>query len=154
MNAGVGAGSQSRMAGLMRAADAFRNVRAVVTLFATFLLVFLVSALFGIAFPFMANNLFFNSCALFAILYLVVPIVRERFASSRVEASEYYRDDVANFIARYAGLIVVGFGSGNGAALMYVWATTKELGFLWLLLNLVILCVLLELALLKEIGED
>lgn len=119
-----------------------------------FLLVFLVSALFGIAFPFMANNLFFNSCALFAILYLVLPIVRERFASARVEASEYYRDDVANFIARYAGLIVVGFGSGNGAALMYVWATTKELGFLWLLLNLVILCVLLELALLKEIWED
>lgn len=119
-----------------------------------FLIVFLASALFGIAFPFIANNLFFNSCAIFAILYLVLPIVRERFASARVEASEYYRDDVANFIARYAGLIIVGFGSGNGAALMYVWATTKELGFLWLLLNLVILCVLLELALLKEVGEE
>ncbi len=47
MNAAVGAGSQSRMAGLMRAADAFRNVRAVVTLFATFLLVFLVLGLFS-----------------------------------------------------------------------------------------------------------
>jgi hypothetical protein len=35
------------MAGLMRAADAFRNVRAVLTLFATFLLVFLVLGLFG-----------------------------------------------------------------------------------------------------------
>jgi len=35
------------MAGLMRAADAFRNVRAVVTLFATFLLVFLVLGLFS-----------------------------------------------------------------------------------------------------------
>ncbi len=119
-----------------------------------FLIVFLASALFGIAFPFIANNLFFNSCAIFAILYLVLPIVRERFASARVDASEYYRDDVANFIARYAGLIIVGFGSGNGAALMYVWATTKELVFLWLLLNLVILCVLLELALLKEVGEE
>lgn len=119
-----------------------------------FLLVFLVSALFGIAFPLMTNNLFLNSCALFAIIYLVLPIVRERFASARVEASEYYRDDIANFIIRYSGLIVIGFGSGNGAALMYVWATTKDLGFLWLLLNLVILCVLLELALLKEIGQD
>lgn len=119
-----------------------------------FLLVFLAAALLGVAFPFMANNLFFNSCALFVILYLVLPIVRERFASARVEASEYYRDDVANFIVRYAGLMLIGFGSGNGAALMYVWATTKELGFIWLLLNLAILCVLLEMALLRELGDD
>jgi hypothetical protein len=84
----------------------------------------------------------------------VLPIVRERFASARVEASEYYRDDVANFIVRYAGLMLIGFGSGNGAALMYVWATTKELGFIWLLLNLAILCVLLEMALLSELGDD
>ncbi len=48
MNAVVGGGSQNRMAGLMRAADAFRNVRAVMTLFATFLLVFLVLGLFGL----------------------------------------------------------------------------------------------------------
>lgn len=119
-----------------------------------FLLVFLLAALFGMALPFTANNLFFNSCAIFALLYAILPIVRERFASTRVVASEYYRDDIANFIARYAGLIVVGFGSGNGAALMYVWATTKELGFLWLLLNLAILCVLLELAFLKELAEE
>ncbi len=119
-----------------------------------FLLVFLLSALVGVSIPFLANNLFFNSCALFAILYLVLPIVRERFASARVAASEYYRDDIANFIAKYAGLVVVGFGSGNGAALMYVWATTRELGFLWLLLNLSILCVLLEMALLRELGEE
>ncbi|HSV97363.1 MAG TPA: hypothetical protein VLM75_10575 [Spirochaetota bacterium] len=119
-----------------------------------FPLVFLLSALLGIVVPFLANNLVFNSSALFVILYLVLPVVRERFASTRVAASEYYRDDIANFIARYAGLIVVGFGSGNGAALMYVWATTRELGFLWLLFNLAILCILLELALLKELREE
>lgn len=40
--------SQGRMASLLRAADAFRNLRAVMTLFATLVLVFLVIGLFGL----------------------------------------------------------------------------------------------------------
>lgn len=48
MSSVAGGVQPTRMAGLMRAADAFRNVRAVLTLFATFLLIFLVLGLFGL----------------------------------------------------------------------------------------------------------
>ncbi len=67
-----------------------------------FLLVFLLAALFGMALPFTANNLFFNMRDFRPALCGSSDCPRA-VRKRGVAASEYYRDDIANFIARYAG---------------------------------------------------
>jgi hypothetical protein len=119
-----------------------------------FLLALLPASLVGMLFPVITDHWFFSSSILFIIAYLLLPILKERFESTRVMASSSRVDDVSNFMARHAGVIVIGLGGGMGSSLMYTWAHDKELGFLWFIMNLSILIVLMEFALSREYNEQ
>lgn len=107
----------------------------------------------GAVIPFISANWFFNSAVFFGALFLVLPIVKERIDSMRVSTSEYYADDVANYLAKYAGIILLGFGAGAGAGLMYNWAHKKDLGFIWFVLNLALIVVLEVSVISREVKE-
>ncbi len=110
-------------------------------------------SLLGLLMPFISNGWFLNSAFLFVCLYILLPIAKERFDSTRVSASEYYADEIANYISKYAGMILFGFGAGTGTGLMYTWAHEKELGFLWFIFNLIVIVVLEVYTVSKEIKE-
>lgn len=107
----------------------------------------------GLLIPFISASWFFNSSILFVVLYVVLPVMKERFESVRVSASEYYADAISNFISKYARIVLIGFGTATGASLMYNWAHKKELGFIWFIFNLAVIVVLEVLTISREIKE-
>ncbi|TAL36437.1 MAG: hypothetical protein EPN93_08415 [Spirochaetes bacterium] len=119
-----------------------------------FMLALLPASLVGLLIPQISDHWFFSSAILFVIAYLLLPVLKERFESTRVMASDSHADDILNFLARHAGVLVIGLGGGMGSSLMYTWARDKELGFLWFILNLSVLIVLMEFALAREYNEQ
>jgi TM2 domain-containing membrane protein YozV len=117
------------------------------------LLALLVSSFIGLLVPFISSHWSINSAVFYGLFYAVFPILKERFDSTRVSSSPYYRDDISNAFSRYAGIILFGFGAGTGTSLMYNWAHNKELGFLWFILNLAVITVLEVRLVGKEIRE-
>lgn len=111
------------------------------------------SSFFGILIPFTSAHWFFNSAIFFVVIYLVLPLVKERVDSVKVSSSSMISDDIGNMISRMSYIIIFGFGMGTGTSLMYNWAKEKELAFLWFLVNLAVIVVLEVYAINKELGE-
>lgn len=111
------------------------------------------SSIIGLLIPFISSNWFVNSSILVIVLYLVIPFIKEQIDSSMVHSSDNIADSVVNFFSKNAVIILLGFGSGTGASLMYNWAQKKDIPFLWFLVNLVAVTVLMEILLKKELKE-
>jgi hypothetical protein len=113
---------------------------------------FIFSSLVGLLIPFLSIHWFFNSSILVCIFFLVFPVVKERLDSMKVSSTGSYSVDIQNYFAYYAGVILLGFGTGTGGSLMYNWANHREMSFLWFMLNLAVVVVLMQYALRRELN--
>ena len=54
-----------------------------------------------------------------------------------------FSDTVMNIFSKYYNFILLGFGTGTGAGLMYNWGVYKTVPFLWFLINFTVISILL-----------
>ncbi len=101
------------------------------------------SALIGLLIPLFTYNWFVNSSIIFAVVFVVLPITKKYFEESQVTATENALDTSANIFIKYAEIIVFGFGAGTAATVMYNWGSSREINFIWFLINIIIITVLL-----------
>ncbi len=125
--------------------------RYAITVFAT---IFAGSAIIGIAIPLLSYHWFLNSAILFAIIYIVLPVIKNYFEQSRVTATENALDTSANIFIRYADVIIFGFGAGTATSCIYNWGASKEINFFWFLINFIVITVLLGLVLKNALKEE
>jgi hypothetical protein len=122
--------------------------------FSTMILCLAISSLIGMLFPLSSSHWFIQSAVLFTIIFFMFPIIKKNIEETRVNSSDSYSDSFANFFAKHTDIISFGFGMGFGSSFMYVWASNKELSFLWFILNIVIISIMLEFTVQKMIKEQ
>jgi hypothetical protein len=120
--------------------------------FVMFFATMIAASLIGMLPPAVTFHWFANSAILFGIVFAGLPVLKKNFEASRVTESESYADTAANFVLKYNESLIFGFGIGAGSMLISNWGSSREISFLWFLLNLVIITVLLTMTL-KKIFE-
>lgn len=104
----------------------------------TLSIVLICSSFLGIIIPLISSSWIINSSILYAIIFLTLPFLKKHFEKSQVSSSEDYADMIVNVFLRYDNVIILGFGSGTGASLIYNWGSMKNISFLWFFINIII----------------
>jgi hypothetical protein len=120
--------------------------------FIMFFATMIVSSLIGMFIPAVSYHWFANSAILFGAVFAGLPVLKKNFEASRVTESQSYSDTAQNFILKYNESLIFGFGIGAGSILISNWGSSKEISFIWFILNLVIIIVLLTMTI-KKIFE-
>jgi len=87
----------------------------------------------------------FQSALVTGALFLALPPVRKYYMDRMVVASGEMADTAANIFVKYCHFIILGYGTGYGAGLMFYWSETREMMFLWFALNIVVTTALMVL---------
>jgi len=106
-----------------------------------FIFMILASSIIGILIPSVIQHWFTNSSILFLCVYFIFPLLKKYYEQSQVTTSENYSDTAVNIFVRYNSVIIIGFGAGTGAVLLYHIRTMEHIHTLWLLINLIILII-------------
>lgn len=113
--------------------------------FVMFFATMLGSSLIGMFPAAVTYHWFANSAILFGAVFAGLPVLKKNFEATRVTESESYSDTAANFILKYNEPLIFGFGIGAGSMLISNWGSSREISFLWFILNLIIITVLLTM---------
>ncbi len=113
--------------------------------FVMFFITMILSSLIGMLPAAVSYHWFANSAILFGAVFAGLPVLKKNFEESRVTESVSYSDTAANFVLKYNESLIFGFGIGAGSMLISNWGSSREISFLWFILNLVIITVLLTM---------
>lgn len=116
--------------------------------------IILGSSLIAIMLTLITDTIIMNSSIIFIVLFFILPIIAKYMSKSQVIDSETYFDTIANILIKYNPQIILGFGFGNGCALIYSWAASRAIHFLWFLLHIILIVFLLNLNLKKTISQQ
>ncbi len=103
-----------------------------------------ISTIIGLLFSHIEHWLF-QSALIMVLMFFIIPFIQKYILDRMVIASDSSVDTFANIFAKYCNFIILGYGAGWGAGLMYYWSMTREMLFIWFALNIVIDTVLLVL---------
>ncbi|MCU0846395.1 MAG: hypothetical protein MUD12_00745 [Spirochaetes bacterium] len=115
----------------------------------TFFTILGVSSIIGILIPMIIYNWLGNSSMFFALVFFMLPMAKRHFEQSQVNTSESLADSAINIFVRYSEIIVIGFGAGNGSALIYNFRPMEDIHFLWFFVNIVLVTIMLGMAVRK-----
>ncbi len=102
----------------------------------------LITSLVGLLFS-LVEHWIFQSALVAVLLFVIIPMVQKYIMDRMVIASDSSIDTFANIFAKYCNFIILGYGAGYGAGLMYYWSMTREMLFIWFALNIVVVTVIL-----------
>ena len=108
-----------------------------------FLSVLIISTFFGIVIPMFFRHWIANSSIFFVILFFILPFVKKYLEKSQVAESENYSDTISNIFIRYMDIIIIGFGTGLGSALIYNWRDLPGIYSPFFLINIIIISIFL-----------
>ncbi len=106
------------------------------------IVIMLIASLIGLLFSHIEHWIF-QSALLAVLLFIIIPVAQKYVLDRMVVTSDSSMDTFANIFAKYCHFIILGYGTGYGAGLMYYWSMTREMLFIWFALNIVIVTVLL-----------
>ena len=105
-------------------------------------IILFISSLLGILIIMLSEHWFLNSAIVFIIVFLTFPLVKKNFAKVMVTTGAGFSDTVINIFSKYYNFMLLGFGTGTGAGLMYNWGVYKTVPFLWFLINFTVISIL------------
>jgi predicted ABC-type exoprotein transport system permease subunit len=108
-----------------------------------FLSILVISAFFGVVIPMIFRHWVTNSSIFFVILFFILPLVKKYLEKSQVAESKSYSDNLSNLFIRYMDIIITGFGTGLGSALIYNWRDLPEIYSPFFLINIIIISLFL-----------
>ena len=108
-----------------------------------FLLLLLLSSFIGAMMPLIFQNWFFNSSIIFVPIFFFLPYLKKNYEQAQVTTPDDYSDAIVNIFVKYCDVLIVGFGLGLGAMLIYNWAVFKLVHFIWFFINIVAVTVLI-----------
>ena len=106
-------------------------------------IILFISSLVGILIIMLSEHWFLNSAIIFIIVFFTFPLAKKNFAKVMVTTGGGFSDTVINIFSKYYNFILLGFGTGTGAGLMYNWGVYKTVPFLWFLINFTVISILL-----------
>lgn len=106
------------------------------------IIIMLIASIIGMLFSHIEHWIF-QSALVVVLLFIIIPVVQKYIMDRMVVASDSSMDTFANIFAKYCNFIILGYGTGYGAGLMYYWSMTREMLFIWFALNIVVVTVLL-----------
>ena len=109
----------------------------------TLIFVFGLSSFIGIIIPMIFHHWVINSSVLFVLLFFILPYIKTNFEKSMVTQSEKHSDKLANIFIKYIDIIIIGFGTGLGTALIYNWRDLSNIYSLFFLINILIISIFL-----------
>lgn len=113
----------------------------------TLCIILLVLSIIGILIPMVSSHWIFNSSILFVVLFFVLPYLKKHYEKAQVAESDQYSDTVVNIFIKYTSIVLIGFGTGLGCALIYNWRSLININSLWFLLNIIVVSILLGITL-------
>ncbi|MFC1670386.1 hypothetical protein ACFL20_08330 [Spirochaetota bacterium] len=117
------------------------------------IIILVISSLIGYLIPAVITHWITNSSIFFVIVFFVLPIIKKRFEITQVTSSENYSDKIANIFVKYIDIIIIGFGSGLGSALISNWRKLIDIHSFWFVLNIVIVSIFLGISF-SRVTED
>ena len=96
----------------------------------------------GILIIMLSEHWLLNSAIIFIIVFLTFPIAKKNFDKVKVTTGSGFSDTAINIFSKYYNFILLGFGTGTGAGLMYNWGVYKAVPFLWFLINFTVISIL------------
>jgi predicted ABC-type exoprotein transport system permease subunit len=108
-----------------------------------FLSILVISTFFGVVIPMIFRHWVTNSSIFFVILFFILPFVKKYLEKSQVAESKSYSDNLSNLFIRYMDVIIIGFGTGLGSALIYNWRDLPEIYSPFFLINIIIISIFL-----------
>lgn len=105
-------------------------------------IIMLIASIIGLLFSHIEHWIF-QSALVAVALFFVIPLAQKYIMDRMVIASDSSMDTFANIFAKYCNFIILGYGTGYGAGLMYYWSMTREMLFIWFALNILVVTVLL-----------
>jgi hypothetical protein len=118
-----------------------------------FIAIFISSSFASIVLTLVSASVLLNSSLLFIIVYFALPVISGNLEKSRVTDTGNYFDHAANIIIKHSDIIILGWGAGSGAALIYSWGSLKQIGFIWFVINLVVVIVLSQIKIRQSIPQ-
>lgn len=108
-----------------------------------FLSILVISVFFGVIIPMVFRHWITNSSIFFVILFFSLPLIKKYLEKSQVAESKSYSDNLSNLFIRYMDIIIIGFGTGLGSALIYNWRDLPEIYSPFFLINIIIISLFL-----------
>lgn len=105
-------------------------------------IILLISTAISTIFTVFFDNWISNSAIIFFISFFVFPVLVKSFENTMVTMGSSIRDSIVNTFIEYHPIILLGYGTANGAGLIYNWMVMKEVNFLWFLINFLITSIL------------
>jgi hypothetical protein len=121
--------------------------------FGPFLLFYIVATCLGIGSPLLSAHWFTNSSILLVVIFFTFAFLKDYFEKSMVTASDNYLDIFANIFSKHSEVLTLGFSIGTGCSLIYVWGNNREIGFIWFLINMVIITIITEFTMRNVLKE-
>jgi hypothetical protein len=122
--------------------DAWKNVSLKYPV-PLFLSILIISVFFGVVIPMIFRHWVTNSSIFFVIIFFSLPLVKKYLEKSQVAESKSYSDNLSHLFIRYMDIIIVGFGTGLGSALIYNWRDLPEIYSPFFLINIIIISLFL-----------
>ncbi len=108
-----------------------------------FLSILVIATFFGVVIPMIFRHWVTNSSIFFVILFFTLPLIKKYLEKSQVTESKSYSDNLSNLFIRYMDIIITGFGTGLGSALIYNWRDLPEIYSPFFLINIIIISLFL-----------
>ncbi|TFH42560.1 MAG: hypothetical protein E4G96_03195 [Chrysiogenales bacterium] len=117
-------------------------------------IVSILSSAVGAVIPMISHHWLLNSSILFLVMFFLFPTMKGSIDRIQVTTGGDFSDTVANAFSKYHSFIIIGFGSGTATALMYNWGALKVIGFLWFMLNFVLLTFFIGAEMIKALKQN
>ncbi len=108
-----------------------------------FLSILVISVFFGVVIPMIFRHWVTNSSIFFVLLFFLLPVLKKYLEKSQVAESKSFSDNLSNLFIKYMDIIIIGFGTGLGSALIYNWRDLPEIYSPFFLINLIIISLFL-----------
>ncbi len=118
-----------------------------------FVITVAVSSLLGIALTMITEHWALNSAILFVAMYYSFPLLKKNIDKANVTTGGSLYDTAMGMFAKYNTIIIIGFGAGTAASLMYNWAVNKSVHFLWFFANFILITILVGIAVHRVANE-
>jgi hypothetical protein len=111
------------------------------------------ASLIGVLLPMLSQHWFLNSAIIFIVMFFTFPLAKKNFDIARITTGGSFSDTAMSIFVKYHSFILIGFGTGTATGIMYNWGVSKEINFLWFLVNLIVLTIMIGMVI-KDINSQ
>jgi hypothetical protein len=104
-----------------------------------FIMITAVFSFLGIILTFGISHWIGRSALIPFMMIILFPFFKKFFSDSQVSSYDNYGDVAKNLFIKYNDIIIFSYALGAATSLIYCWGALREIGFIWFLINLLII---------------